>query len=247
MQTHRNSAVLVAGVALMVAACGSNVTVQVLAEGADGPRPQANLAVQFLPFDRDSVFDALDTQASTARPEMSAELKAEAERVAELQSRWRAADSQWGEERDQLQQLSTRLDRMDRRDPAYRRLYEQFNRREATVNRLDRDRTDLFDEFTQAQEAVTQSIESFKIVRDMWEDETYAEYYEIKSKLLGGDDVRVDTTNTDGYATMKLPGGDWWITTRTPIAGGELYWNVRVDDRESVTLDESNGETRLRL
>ena len=247
MQTQGISAVLVAGIALMVAACGSNVTVQVLTESANGPKPQANLPVQFLPFDRDSVFDALDTQASTPRPEMSAELKAEASRVADLQSRWRTADSQWAEERDQLQQLSTRLDNLDRRDPDYRRLYQQFNRREATVNRLDRGRTELFDQFTQAQESVSKSIDSFKIVRDLWEEETYAGYFEIVSQLLGGDDLREDTTNADGYAVMNLPGGDWWITTRAPVADGELYWNVRVGGRESVTLDESNGETRQRL
>ncbi len=231
----------------MAAACGSNVTVRVMTESADGPKPQANLPVQFLPFDRDSVFDALDAQASTPRPEMSAELQAQAERVADLQSQWRTRDIEWANEREALLQLSARLDNMDRRDPAYRRLYEQFNQGESRVNRLNTDKTTLFDQFTEAQGAVAASKDSFRIVREAWEEEAYAGYFEITTRLLGGDEVREDTTNADGYAAMKLPSGNWWITTRVPVGDGELYWNVPVDDRESVTLDESNGETRLRF
>jgi len=57
---------LIVGAAIALSACGgSDVTVQVLAEGADGPIPQANLEVFFYPFDRDSVFDALDTEADS--------------------------------------------------------------------------------------------------------------------------------------------------------------------------------------
>jgi len=223
------------------------VTVQVTTEGADGARPQANLPVQFLPFDRDSVFDALDAQAATPRPQMSAELQAEAEAVAELQAQWRASDTEWANERDALQQLSTRLQNMDSRDPDYRRLFEQFNQRESTVSRLDRDRTTLFDQFTQAQEAVTESIDAFKIVLDTWEDEAYAGYFDIQLRLVGGDEALADTTDAAGVASMKLPGGDFWITTRAPISGGELYWNVPVGGQEAVTLNESNGTVRMRL
>ena len=58
----KRSFFLIIGAAVALNACGgSDVTVQVLGEGADGPIPQANLEVFFYPFDRDSVFDALDT------------------------------------------------------------------------------------------------------------------------------------------------------------------------------------------
>ncbi|TFG66929.1 MAG: OmpH family outer membrane protein [Gemmatimonadales bacterium] len=247
MRTHRISTVLVAGAALVAAACGSNVTVVVTTEGADGAMPQANLPVQFLPFDRDSVFDVLDAQASTPRPQMSADLQAEAEAVARLQAEWRSRDTEWANERDALQQLSTRLQNMDSRDPDYRRLFDQFNQREATVGRLDRDRTTLFEQFTRAQEAVTVSIDSFKIVREIWEDEAYAGYVDIELRLVGGGEALADTTHADGIATMTLRGDDWWVTTRAPVSGGEVYWNLPVGAQEAVTLNESNGEIRLRL
>lgn len=247
MRKYRTSTVLVAVAALVAAGCGSSVTVQVTTEGAEGPQPQTNLPVQFLPFNRDSVFDALDSQASSPRPEMSDALQAEAERVAELQAEWRAKDTEWAEARDNLQQLSTRLQNMDSRDPDYRRLFDQFNQGEALVNRLNRERTNLFDSFTGAQEAVTATIDSFKIVRELWEDEAYAGYFDIRNQLLDGQEVVEDTTNAAGLATVSLPGGDWWVTTRAPVSGGEVYWNVPVGGQDTVTLNESNGTTRLRL
>jgi leucyl aminopeptidase (aminopeptidase T) len=247
MRTQRISAVLVAGAALFAAACGSNVTVLVTTEGADGPESRANISVEFLPFDRDSVFDALDSQASSPRPEMSAELRAEAEAVDVLQAEWRAKDMDWANERDALQQLSTQLQNMDSRDPAYRRLFEQFNQGESRVTRLDREKKDLFERFTAAQEAVAEARNAFKIVDDLWQDEAYAGFFDIQMSLVGSDEVRADTTNADGLATMKLPGGDWWITTRAKTADGEVYWNVPVGDQESVTLSEANGTIRERL
>lgn len=247
MRTHRVSAGLVAGIVLVAAACGSNVTVEVLTEGPEGPRPQANLPVQFLPFDRDSVFDMLDAQASTPRPRMSAELQAESDAVTELQAEWRAKDTDWANERDALQQLSTRLQNMDARDPAYRRLFEQFNQGETRVNRLDREKKALFEQFTEAQEAVAEAKISFKIIDDLWQDEAYAGYFDIQLSLIGGDEPLADTTNAGGIAAMKLAGGDWWITTRVTVSGDEeLYWNVSVGDQEMVTLDESNGTIRKR-
>lgn len=248
MRTHRISAVLVAGVVLVATACGSNVTVLVTTEGADGPEPKTNLPVEFLPFDRDSVFDALDTQASGPRPVMSAELQAQSDAVAELQAQWRTKDMDWANERDALQQLSTRLQRMDSRDPAYRRLFEQFNQGESRVNRLDREKKDLFEQFTEAQDAVAEAKNQFRIVDDLWQDETYAGYFDIQVRLVGDDEAPADTTDADGIATMKLGGGDWWVTTRVAISGDEeMYWNVPVGDQETVTLNESNGTVRPRL
>ena len=248
MRTHRISMFAVAGAVLLAAGCGSSVTVVVTTEGADGPQPQANLPVQVLPFDRDSVFDALDARASSPQPQMSAELEAEKSRVDDLQAQWQSLDREWADERDNLQQLSTRLQNMDSRDPAYRRLYDQFNQGESTVSRLDRERTTLFDSFTGAQEAVNVAVDSFRIVFDLWADEAYADYADIQMGFLGGADVLEDTTDANGYATIALSGGDWWISARVPIAapGQELYWNAPVSG-DTVTLSEANGVIRPRL
>jgi hypothetical protein len=246
MRTHRISKFAVVGAVLLAAGCGSSVTVVVTTEGADGPEAQANVPIQVLPFNRDSVFDALDTQASTPRPQMSAELQAERERVNDLQAQWQSVNREWADARDNLQQLSTRLQNMDSRDPDYRRLFDQFNQGESVVNRLTRELDSSFEAFTNAQEAVAVATDSFKIVRDLWEDEAYAGYFDIQTQLLGGAEVLEDTTDASGHASVSISGGDWWVSSRLPTAAGELYWNVLVSG-DTVTLNESNGVTRDRL
>lgn len=247
MPTLRINAALVAAVVLVAAACGSSVTVEVMTEGANGPQPQANLALQFLPFDRDSVFDALDSQSATPPPEMSDELRTASEQVAALQEDWRTKEAAWGEARDELRTVREALDGIDSRDPDYRRQYDRFNELEGVERRLDRERKAAFDAFTAAQGNVTARVDSFRIVRESWAEEAYAGYYDIEVQLLGGSEVVEDTTNARGTATVRLPGGEWWVTTRAPVAAGELYWNVKVPDADTLRLDAGNGELRARL
>lgn len=247
MRTHRISPALVAAVVMIAAGCGSSVTVEVTTEGANGPQPQANLPLEFLPFDRDSVFDVLDGQAETPRPEMSADLATAQQRITNLQTDWREKETAWSEARDSLRDLRARLDQIDARDSNYRRLYDQFGQLEGQERRLDRERKAAFDSFTTAQEQVSARLDSFKVVQDAWADEAYAGYYDIEVQLLDGREIVADTTNAQGRTTVSLPGGDWYVTTRTPVPQGEMYWNVRIPDVDTLRLDASNGELRPRL
>lgn len=248
MRTHRITAALLAVVALTATACGSSVTVEVVTEGPEGePQPQANLPLDFLPFDRDSVFDALDAAAETPRPEMGEELQAASDRVLSLQAEWREAETEWSETRDQLRNLRERLDRIDPRDPDYRSLYDQFGQLEGREAQLDRQRKAAFDSFTAAQDEVSTRLDSFRVVLETWENDAYSGYFDIEMELLDGEEVVADTTNAEGRATVTLPGGDWWVTTRAPVLDGELYWNVPIPDADTLRLDGSNATLRPRL
>lgn len=248
MPTHRITAALLAVVALTATACGSSVTVEVVTEGPDGePQPQANLPVDFLPFDRDSVFDALDAAAETPRPEMGDDLQAASDRVFDLQAEWREAETEWTETREELRELRERLDQIDPRDPDYRSLYDRFGQLEGREAQLDRQRKAAFDSFTAAQGEVSTRLDSFRVALETWEDDAYSGYYDIEVELLDGGEVIADTTNDAGRATVSLPGGEWWVTTRAPVLEGELYWNVPVPDTDTLRLDRSNATLRPRL
>ncbi len=248
MRTHRITAALLAVVALTATACGSSVTVEVVTEGPDGePQAQANLPLDFLPFDRDSVFDVLDQAAVTPRPEMGDELQASSDRVLGLQADWREAEAAWTETREELRDLRQRLDQIDPRDPDYRSLYDRFGQLEGREGQLDRQRKAAFDSFTAAQDEVSTRLDSFRVALETWENDAYSGYYDIEVELLDGADVIADTTNAQGRATVTLPGGAWWVTTRAPVLEGELYWNVPVPDADTLRLDESNGVVRPRL
>lgn len=251
----KRSFFLIIGTAVALSACGgSDVTVQVLGEGADGPIPQANLEVFFYPFDRDSVFDALDTEASTPKPQIPEEMLATFAEIRALQEEWRDKEAEWSEARDRMQILSEEMQAMDPRARGtreYMSKYEEFEQLEGVEGRLDREKQGLFDQFTAMQDSVTTRVDEFKAVRDTWEDEAYAGYFDIEQSLVTelGQPVFADTTSADGYVTRTLPAGDWWVNARIRVPVGEFVWNLLIDPTQvdTLRLDVSNGDERVRL
>jgi hypothetical protein len=247
-----SSPALVIGATVFLAACGgSEVTVEVTADGPQGAVPQENIEVGVFPFDRDSVFDVLDAQASSPKPEIPTDMVSTFEEIRSLQEQYNAKNAEWAEGRDQLQTLSEELQGLDRRSREYMQKYEQFGDLESQVNRLDREKKELFDQFTGMQEAVAVRVDSFRIARDSWEEAAYADYFDVEQDILKARKAEVfyDTTGVAGTVTRSLPDGEWWIVTRVPTARGELYWNVKVDPGavDTLRLSNENGEDRIRL
>ncbi len=251
----KRSSFLIIGTAVALSACGgSDVTVQVLGEGADGPSPQANLEVFFYPFDRDSVFDALDAEASTPKPEIPEEMLATFAQIRSLQEEWRSKEAEWSEARDRMQTLSEEMQGMDPRSRGtreYMSKYEEFQQLEGSEGRLNREKQALFEQFTAMQDSVTTQVDDFKAVRDTWEDDAYAGYFDAEQSLVIelGRQVFADTTGADGYVTQALPAGDWWVNARIRVPVGEFVWNLKIDPTQvdTLRLDISNGGERIRL
>lgn len=255
MRGNRLFSAIAVGAGMALAACGgSEVTVQVLREGPEGPVPEANLSVFFYPFDRDSVFDQLDQRASTPKPEIPAEMLSTFAQIRSLQEEWRLKEAEWSETRDRLQTLSDEMNAMDARARGtreYMSRYEEFEQLESVERRLGSEKEALFNEFTALQDAVTEQVDSFRVVRDTWEDEAYAGYFDIEEELLTalGRQVFEDTTSAGGYVTRSLPSGDWWVKTRVRVPRGEFVWDILIDPSEvdTLRLDATNGEERIRL
>lgn len=251
----KRSFFLIIGTAVTLSACGgSDVTVQVLGEGADGPIPQANLEVFFYPFDRDSVFDALEAAAASPKPEMSADVRAAYELSQSLQREWTEKEAEWSVARERLLTLSEEMQAMDPRSRGtreYMSKYEEFEQLEGVATRLERENKELFDQFTALQDSAATRVDEFTAVRDTWEDDAYTGYFDIEQSLVAemGQQVFADTTSADGYVTRRLPGGDWWIDTRIPTPEGELVWYMLINaaDGDSLRLDHTNGEERPRF
>ena len=252
MRVQRFSPALLVGAALTLAGCGgSPVTVEVTAAGPDGPVPQAGTEVRFFPFDRDSVFDVLESQAPSPKPEIPGDMATTFQEIRSLQEQYNAKNSEWAEGRDRLQTLSEELQGLDRRSRGYMQKYEEFGTLEGQVNRLESEKVALFEQFTGMQESVAVRVDSFKIARDSWEESAYADYFDVQQEILKAAKAEVfsDTTGADGTVTRTLPSGNWWVVSRVQTPRGELYWNVRIDPAEIETLRLSleNGEDRVRL
>jgi hypothetical protein len=238
-----------AAASLVFAACGGgDVTLQVLTQGTDELQPVADLPVEFLPFDRDSLFAALSAAASEPEPQVPAQLRQEFDSVLVLQETWRVAEANWNEVRDSLRQLSERMQRMDRRSREYRPLFERFNGMEGREARLNRDRASAFEAFTNLQATNQQRLDSVRAVIEAWEDMAFQDYADIEATLLEdlAREIAYDTTDATGSLTRRLSGGTWWVHARVAIPAGELYWNVPTDaSTDTLRLTPDNAVRRL--
>ncbi|WP_420632978.1 hypothetical protein [Candidatus Palauibacter sp.] len=231
----------------LLAACGGRITVQVLAEGAEA-EPVDDVEVQFLPFDRDSLFAVMISQASTPEPAVPADLEEAADTERELRDVWSAAESVWNNVRDSMRTINARLENLDQRSVDYRRLFDRFGDLETQERSLNRQRQSAFDRFNEMQLATQQRVDSICIVIDSWEEATFANYGDVEEDLLAalGQEVMADTTDADGVASESASGGPWWVHARMNTAAGELYWNVVVEGASSDTLRLQRENADLR-
>jgi len=232
----------------LLAACGSSLTVEVMTEGAEGAAtPVANLEIQFIPYDRDSLFSAMASAAGTPEPQVPAAIRASLDNVQALQATWRAIEGNWNEVRDSLRQTSDRLQGMDSRSREYLQLFEGFNAMEGRERSLNRQRQTAFDEFTGLQTTTQSQLDSVRAVIQSWEDVAFADFPDVESELLAalGAQVQFDTTDASGLVTRSLGGGDWWVHTRVAAPSGELYWNVLSGGVDTLRLTAGNAERRL--
>lgn len=220
----------------LLAACGSRITVQVTADAE--AEPVDDLEVQFIPFDRDSLFAVIIGQAATPEPAIPADLEQAAVTERELRDAWSTAESSWNNVRDSMRSINSRLESLDQRGRDYRELFDQFGDLESRERALDRQRQAAFDEFNEMQQVTQLRVDSICIVIDSWEEATFAGYGDVEGDLLMalGRQVMADTTDTDGVAAAAAAGGPWWVHARVNTAAGELYWNVMVEGASADTL-----------
>ena len=242
---------LVAFLPTLAACGGSEVSVLVLAgeEGAEKPVP--NLAFEYLPFDRDSVFEALIAAAEDPEPQVPEDLKVQLDSIPLLQKALSEAEAEWAEARESLQSLSRRLQRLDRRSREYQQLYRQFDGMEGSERRLNNARQAAFGRFDDLQKQTLGRSDSVRAVIEAWEDIAFEDYADVEAQLLEatGREIVYDTTNAEGVATSRLPGGRWYVHTRVPLPFSELYWNVLIDPgvSDTIRLTRDNAVIRPRL
>lgn len=250
MPNQRLAILSLACAPLAFAACGGGeITLEVYTQAGDEVQPVADLPVEFLPYDRDSVFAALASQASEPEPQISADLQQAFDSVQVLQEAWRTAEQEWNDLREEMRQLQQRLQGMDRRSREYVQGFERFGQLERRERQLNQSRTRAFNTFTGLQQATQTRLDSLRAVIESWEDIAFQEFPTIQSELLEGlgREIVSDTTNAAGSVTRGLPGGGWWVHARVAIPTGELYWNVpfQTGAVDTLRLTPENAQRRL--
>lgn len=245
-------ALLVPATAVLAACGGQEVTVRVMSSTEQGEAsPVEETEVTFMPYDRDSIFEAMAERAEEPEPTPSEDLESQIQQVMEAQRRWRDAEQDWATLRDSLKNLRSRMDGLDRRSREYLQLFERFDQLESRVNQLEGRKDQFFSRFDSLQQATIERQDSLRAVITAWEEEAFRDYVDVTDSILQaeGAEIRRDTTDARGYATVNLPGGDWWVFTRaSPGPYEELYWNEKITpDTDTLVLNRGNAEVRLKL
>jgi hypothetical protein len=217
-------------------------------------RTLSDIEVELIPFDRDEVFDSMAAAAPTPEPEIPPSLLEAQDSIAAAQQRYQSLNARWASLRDSLQTISEAMDGYNPAEPAYRDLFRVFNDLDGEVNRLDRLKTEAFDEFTSLQNANVEQSNQVARERQDWAAEAFAGIEEVFTARMreSGRDMIVDTTNAQGVTDpIQVPPGQWWVHARYELPFTELYWNVPVEvpggEPTVVELNRSTAEERPKL
>lgn len=249
-------------VLLAAAACGPAevvVTIEIEVPNPEGDgtviRPLSDVEVQLVPFDRDAVFDSMQSAYPEPEPDVPQDLIDRREVVQQAQARWDEANRRWSTIRDTLQQLNDALAQYSRGEAAYVALFREWQDWESQLGAAEREVNQTFAEFDSLQQGTIRESDSIRILQDNWADDAFAEVgtvFSLKHRESGLDWV-VDTTDASGVArgNLQVAPGTYWVHARYELAYTELYWNemITVERGEPMTvrLTRANAQERIKL
>jgi len=239
--------------ALASAACTGEVAVLAQLEPEEGGEatPLASLEVRALPYDRDVIFDSLQSSAPSPEPitpDSLVQLQAE---IAAAQTEWSTATERWNAARDSLRAIRTRLDQLNRTSAEYRLLFTDFGDQEQRERAANRQMEGAFARYTGLQSRYNSAAQEYSIQYSTWADAAFAAVDETVNRrleALGREEVW-DTTDANGVVRLTLKRGEWWIHARYDLPFEELYWNVPVNvaaDGATVELNRVAATKRAR-
>lgn len=243
--------------AFLLPACGPGeavVTVEVdmlnAETGEREPRAIADLPVEFLPYDRDAIFDSLEAVAPSPEPMLPEALVIARDSIAAARIEWQDGEARWLALRDRMQEILNEMEDYLPAEPTYRVLFAEFNTAEGEVVRAERTKDAAFARFERLQQATFSEMEAFNVRVQAWEEEAFADWSTIVTARLRslGLDEMADTTDATGIARLAPAPAQWWVYARLPVATDELYWNVPVTIERGVPvevrLNRANAEVR---
>jgi len=203
-----------------------------------------------LPYDRDSLLRELESRAPTPRPSTA--------RLDSLFQEFRGPFTELlraSERADRLRgardSVRARLDALTRDDPSYSALYDRHRTLEDSLTQAIAEVEGRRATLASARERVAPEVDSLRAEIRTWQDIAYRSYDSITSALARrtADGALTDSTGADGWATVKVPSGGWWIYARAVNLldpNAEWYWNLPVVG-DTIRLSPSNGRSRPRI
>lgn len=238
---HRTPVLLAAALLLACTDASREIVVRMTIPGPDSveaPVPEAQVLA--LPYDRDSLREALAATAPAERPRAAeAELDSLFALYREPFAAFVSASSQADHLADTLAALEQEADAAALA-AARARLATARERRERARTELDAVRS-----------AIGPRVDSLRAAVQLWEHTAFENWSaEVTELGRGRREPRADTTGPHGLARLEVPGGSWWIhaTAHDPLdPNARWYWNVPVPaEGDTVELNPRTGARRAR-
>ena len=232
---------------VLLAACNGprDVTIEVMVPDLGGSTTVApSLPIVILPYDRDSLLGVLESEAPRQRPHVTVlDSLFAAFRVPYLEVA--RAGRMVGRYRDSMTTLNAAMDTLLRGDEAYRLRFQLFAQLSDSLERAEARRDLAATALRQARLTFVPLSDSLRNEVRAWEDTTFQRYDSLVTGLAEetGRTGLVDTTDSDGLATMRIGRGAWWVYARAwDVAdpNSEWYWNVPLAG-DTIRLDRRNG------
>lgn len=233
--------------AAFLAACSGprDVTVEVTLIGVEAePTAVPHLPLVVLPYDRDSLLGVLERQAALPRPHVTAlDSLFAAFRVPYLE--FTRASRMVERYRDSLTTLKAAMDTLLRGDEAYRLRFQLFAQLSDSLAHAETQRNQAATRLQRARLWFVPLSDSLRRHVRAWEDSTFREYDSLVTGLAEqtGRTGLIDTTDSEGRATIRVGRGAWWVYARAWDAedpNSEWYWNVPLAG-DTVRLNSRNG------
>jgi len=198
--------------------------------------PIAGTLVVALPYDRDSILQALESRAPEARPHTMA-----------LDSLFQAFQAPFRV----FAQLAWRQDRLRRQRDSLAGAGAAFAAIDDSLARLAPELERAKQRLDSVRRGTAGRMEALRAEVRRWEQATYTGY-DTMVLTLARDRMRegiADTTDAVGRASFRLDRGAWWIHARSPDPddpNAEWYWNVPVREADTVLLSPATGRRRPR-
>ena len=238
---HRTPVLLAAALLLACSDSSRDLVVRVVIPGADSVEaPVPQVQVLALPYDRDSLRDALAAAAPAERPRA-----AEAE-LDSLFGRFRPPFTAFVMASSAVDALADSVAALEQ-DADAAALAGARGRLAAARERQEEARAAL----DEVRSAIGPRVDSLRAVVQLWENTAFESWStEIEQLGRGRREPRADTTDPRGVAELSVPGGAWWIhaTAHDPLdPNSRWYWNLPVPvGADTVELNARTGARRAR-
>jgi hypothetical protein len=191
--------------------------------------PVTGVGVVALPYDRDSVLRMLEGRARSPRPPTAP--------IESLYAAFRGPFLTYSAAAVHLARLRDSAGGQPVPDDSLRRARAEADRARAALDR--------------ARQSFADRGDSLRLRMRQWEDSTYQGYDSIVQDLARQSrrEPVTDTTGADGWASLTLSPGRWWVYARSWDAGdpnSEWYWNVPAPAGDTLMLSSRSARRQPR-